>query len=475
MKILRIILVIAVCLFVGSIPLVTVRSAWADTSSVATPVGLSIAELKITGDELVLLQNNTGTDIPNLGIYWLSVFNNVNPLAANVSSSQQQLPAVPLLAGQTLLLSANPAETCGASVAGKLSVSLGDTGGFLQIDQMGLSSDGRVVQTPGDFTSWSSGANGVLQNIPSNTKDPRALFYRFFNGVSYAWQQADTNANSCQLTMVVAGGPGSSSAVTPLTLAATSPPATILGAVSNSTGSSAASLPAADIGLLAPQISELLPNPMGTGNDATAEFIELYNPNAQPFDLTGFTLQTGLTTAHSYIFPPGTTLEASSFHAFYASVTKLTLSNTTSQAVLLDPFGKVLSQTDTYTNAKDGLAWAMANSKWYWTLQVTPNVANIIQQPATTTKTANKTSSPKTAVKGISTNTPNGNGTTSTAAVASSSGIIHWWVLALVATLALLYGAYEYRRDLGNRLYRLGAKFGFGSATRRAAKGRRSD
>lgn len=133
MKILRIILVIAVCLFVGSIPLVTVRSAWADTSSVATPVGLSIAELKITGDELVLLQNNTGTDIPNLGIYWLSVFNNVNPLAANVSSSQQQLPAVPLLAGQTLLLSANPAETCGASVAGKLSVSLGDTGGFCKL------------------------------------------------------------------------------------------------------------------------------------------------------------------------------------------------------------------------------------------------------------------------------------------------------------------------------------------------------
>ena len=99
-------------------------------------------------------------------------------------------------------------------------------------------------------------------------------------------------------------GVGTSPAVTPLKTAATSPPATIISTTevdatdpaSALLAAHASQMPAADIGLSAPQISELLPNPAGTGNDATDEFIELYNPNDQPFDLSGFVLQTGLTT-----------------------------------------------------------------------------------------------------------------------------------------------------------------------------------
>lgn len=438
----------------------------------AGPAGLSIVEIKATGAEFVVLQNNTSNRIDNLSSYWLTSYNNANPLAVGATSSQQQLPVGSLPAGGTLLLSADPMATCGASVAGDLGVSLADSSGFLQLGKVSLNDSGAVVQTPSDFVSWSSSATGAIQNVPSSTKNPAAVYYRHFDGTSYVWQLAGLGTDACQLNVVVAGGPGSSIAVTPLALAATSPPATILGTVTSSDG--VASIPAADVGLTAPQLTELLPNPMGTGNDATDEFIELYNPNDKPFDLTGFILQTGTTTAHNYTFPDGTSLAPKAFHAFYASQTKLTLSNTSGQAALLDPRGNVLGQADLYSTAKDGFAWALAQNKWQWTMKPTPNEANVVQTPASKTTSKSAASKKATpAVKGSS------KSSATTAAATddgkTASGVIHVWVLALVAGVALLYGAYEYRRDLGNRLYQLGAKLNARSKLRRLAFWGRSD
>ncbi len=448
--------------------------------SLSAPQGLSIAEIKMTGDEFLIIQNNTGSEITDLSSYWLTAYNNVNPLAAGVSSSQQQLPVAGLLSGQTLLLSSTAMQTCGASVAGKLSVSLGDSGGFLQITRSSLNANGSISQTAGDLVSWSSGTTGIIQSLPSNTKDPKAAYYRYLNGISYAWQQADVEpSNLCQLNVVVAGGQGSSSAVTPLTLAATSPPATILGTVTAGTDVVVAQLPAADIGLNAPQISELLPNPNGTGNDSTDEFIELYNPNPAAFDLTGFTLQTGTTTLHSYDFASGTMLPANSFKAFYASETKISLSNTAGQVNLLDPFGNVISGTGIYEKAKDGLSWAVANNIWYWTTVPTPNAANVIKQPVTkkvAAAAAKKSSKKGRAVKTVKTaKISNSTASASKFTEDDPGSTVHTWVLALVAGAALLYGAYEYRRDLANQLYRFTSKFGSGRAPRNVSKGRRSD
>src|SRR5947209_2406260 len=92
--------------------------------TMAIPNGLSFAEIKITGDEFIVLQNNSGTDIADLSSYWLQDFNNTNPLAAGVNNSSQQLPQVSLVNGQTLLLSAAAMPTCCAAVAGKLNISL---------------------------------------------------------------------------------------------------------------------------------------------------------------------------------------------------------------------------------------------------------------------------------------------------------------------------------------------------------------
>lgn len=444
------------------------------------PAGLSFLELKVTGEEFILLQNNSTTNITDLSSYWLTAYNNVNPLAQGVASSSQQLPLASLQAGQTMLLSASAMQTCGASVAGKLSISLSDSGGFLQLVQTGINQNGAVTQTPGDLVNWSSVVTGLIQNLPSSTKEPRSAYYRYLNGSSYAWQQATIDvSNTCQLNIVVAGGLGSSSAVTPLTLAATSPPATILGIGATEITTSQASLPAADVGLQAPQISELLANPIGSGNDSSDEYIELYNPNDKPFELTGFSLQTGLTANHAYIFPANTTLEPHAFRAFYSSATKLSLSNTSGQAVLLDPFGALLSRTDVYGTAKDGLSWALANGTWFWTTESTPGVANVIKQPVTKKAAASKskktTSSKFGAVKGSKTSQSAQKVSSGGFPVDAAGSPVHGWVLALIASGALLYGAYEYRRDIANRLYQLGTKLSPRRTPRPVPKGGRSD
>ncbi len=429
---------------------------------IAGPAGLSIVELKVTGDEFLLLQNNSDAPL-DISNYWLTSYNNVDPLTPGVSSSSQQLPSVIILAGQTLLLSASPMQTCGASVAGKLSLSLTDAGGFLQLASSAISETGMISQSPSDYVSWSSSNNGVIKNVPSSTKAPRAAYYRYSKGFGFAWQQADLDTlDGCQLNIVVAGGSSSSSAVTPLTLAATSPPATILGLVESVDGAAIAVLPLADIGLIAPQISELLPNPVGTGNDSTDEFIELYNPNTKPFDLTGFTLQTGMTSFKTYEFPEATMLAPGAFKAFSASDTKLALSNTTSQAALLDPFGNIIASSEPYKNAKDGIGWVSAKGKWLWTTKLTPGAANVVQQPAIkkSSKTATKKKTANPTVEGVSTvnssSAPNANGIHEE----EQATVVHYGVLALVGGVALLYGIYEYRRDLINRMQQLGRKLG---------------
>lgn len=453
-------------------------SASALAPPMAAPNGLTLLEIKMTGDEFVMLQNNTGEVISNISSYWLTTYNNVNPLAAGVSSTTQQLPTASLGVGETLLLSAAPMQTCGASVAGKLSVSLGDGGGFLQLAASSLATNGTVIQTPVDALSWSSGSAGVIQNMPSSTKDPRLVYYRYLNGGSYAWQQASLDpTNLCQMNVLVAGGPGSSSAVTPLTLAATSPPATILGIITEGDGETAPQLPAADIGLNAPQLSEMLPNPIGTGNDSTDEYIELYNPNNKPFDLSGFSLQSGTTTTHAYTFPAGTIIDANSFQAFYSEQTKLSLSNTAGMVVFLDPFGNVLSSADPYSKAKDGVAWGQAKGAWYWTTQPTPGAANIISQPISkksTTKTK-KSSSKQSAVAGAKTTKLSSSTTAGGLGEVDEGTPVHTWVLAVIAGGALLYGAYEYRRDIANRLFQLRTKLGARRAYWSAFKGRRSN
>src|SRR3989344_9536088 len=353
--------------------------------ALSAPSGLSLAEIKITGNEFLMLQNNTGSVIADLSKYWLYVFNNVNPLAAGISSSLQQLPAGSLDNGQYILLSASGGNTCGAAVTAKLSLSLNDSGGFLQVVQNSLNGN-LLVQTAGGSVSWSSGVNGaegMISKVPSGASAPNGAFYRYQNpsvGASYLWQPADIDPiNSCQLNVIIVRV--SSPVSTIGLIAGPAPPATIVSLADDTEETATAgALPPADVGLAAPQINELLPNPVEPQTDSEDEFIELYNSNEAAFDLTGFKLQTGTTSLHTYNFPAGTRLASKSFTTFHSVATNLSLSNSGGEARLLDPAGNVISQADAYPKAPDGQSWALANGKWYWTTTPTASEANIIHQ-----------------------------------------------------------------------------------------------
>lgn len=449
------------CSLLLTLPL---RALAAEAPGLAAPAGLSIVEIKVTGSEFVVLQNNTGVDIADLSSYALYYFNNYNPFAGGVSSSTSFLPATSLAAGESLMLSGDPRQTCGATVAGDLGISLGDSSGFLEIVQ--LSSDGgAVVQQGGDVVSWSSGANGIIQNVPSSTKDPAAMWYRYQSSATptYSWQYADIDpSNPCQLNAVITSGTTKTSVPTDGTLeqSGDTVPGTIISLATVVGGNSgSAGMPAADIGLKSPKMSELLPNVASPGSDSTDEFIELYNPNGRVFDLSGFTLQTGSTTSdtrHNYVFPAGTIIPANGFKAFYSRQTGLSLSNSGGQAWLLDPFGTAITQSDPYNKPKDGAAWATVNGKWYYTTTPTPNAANSIKVPmassAKTSKSTAKTSK-GTAVTALNAAGSAGMSSTNGGNDTAQTVPLHPFTLAVVVGAALLYGAYEYRKDISNRLY----------------------
>ncbi|HSD55931.1 MAG TPA: lamin tail domain-containing protein, partial [Candidatus Saccharimonadales bacterium] len=224
--------------------------------------------------------------------------------------------------------------------------------------------------------------------------------------------------------------------------------------VSNS--KSQPTIPARDIGLVSPQVTELLPNPGKPQTDASDEFIELYNSNNVVFDLSGFMLSNG---KKQYVFPQGTLLEAKSFKAFYSGNTKLGLSNTQGEVRLLDPFGKAISVTQSYGTAKENQAWALAKGSWGWTMTPTPGSANAIKAPAAAKKKTSSNSSKNAASSksaSLANYTPKGVADVSEGVpVSEKLNPLHPGVLALVAIFAILYGAYEYRADVANRIHQL--------------------
>ena len=445
---------LALSILLAAVILAVPSAVYATAPTLAVPSGLSIAELKITGVEFILLENNTGSTISSsqLSNYWLNAYNNADPTASGVSSSSQQLPAASLAPGQTLLLSDGGA-TCGAAVTDNLSLSLNDSGGFLEVVQVSFLG-GVLSHSSVDSVAWNTSTNGgtvaaTSITIPTSTTAKVSYAdYRFANSspVAYWWQPASVDStDGCQLDVngsAAMSNPGSS--VSP----GGPPPAVVTSVASFGSG-----LPAGDVGLALPIINEVLPNPASPQTDADDEFIELYNPNAISYDLSGFTLEIGLTTKHDFTFDAGTTIDAKGFKAFYSADTHLSLSNGGSQVWLLDPAGNVLSQSDVYGTAPDGQSWALASSTWYWTATPTPGAANLINGTP-----ASKLSKSKTKT------TPTVNGTTSTlGANTSSSGAstpasqvapIHSWTLAGVGTAAVAYAAYEYRVDLANHFHR---------------------
>ncbi len=438
----------------------------ADTVNVPS---LTISQLKITSSngQFITLYNATNTPL-DMSKYQIEYFNNYDLTKATSSKLIALSGMVPphgyfMVNDSALLL-------CYQLTVDSASLGLSSAAGLVEVLAFNQSNPGSAVAPAlQDYVGWSKTATTGAQTLPANTNAfLQRLPVDMHNNPSIiapgtgSWQTVQPDpANACNL---ITGSTGLA-AQTGLNqlLPSSEPPATIvnlsaddnIGSASVNTGV----LPASDIGLMAPQVTELLPNPVGTGNDTKDEYIELYNPNGVSFDLSGFALQSGTTSLHNYTFPPGTTLPAHGFKAFYSKVTGLSLSNSGGQVKLLDPLGNSISAAEAYGVAKDGQAWALAKGKWYWTTSPTPSAANVIKQPisgkkggsssakakskkvaAGKTKSAKTTKLPKTMLASGNSEKP-------------SSTPIHPWTLALIAGLALLYGIYEYRTDLANRVY----------------------
>lgn len=461
--------------------------SWVAADTASSP-SLVVSQLKITSSngQFITLYNATNSSL-NMSNYQLEYFNNYDLTKATSSKLIDLSGTLPahgyyMVSDDSLLL-------CYQLTVDSVSLDFSSTAGLVDILGLAQTSPG-VSATPvlEDYVGWSKTAASGAQTLPTNVN---AFLQRqpvdgqnnpaVSGPGSGSWQtvQPDPN-NACGLVSAT-GTPLASPASLSQLLPGSEPAATIVpGDSSDDASPPAPSLPNADVGLKAPIITELLPNPAGTGNDGTDEFVELYNPNTTAFDLSGFSLQAGTTSLHTTSFPSGTTLPPQAFTAFYSADTGLSLSNSGGQVMLLDPFSNAISATNVYGAAIDGQAWALANGQWYWTTTPTPNAANVINKPVSSKKTS-KTSKSKTA-KATGTAKTNSAKSHSSANSTSSSGDqsdtpsstpIHVWTLALVASLALLYGTYEYRSDLANRIHQfrgyLGDRgiLGFQAARRR--------
>lgn len=421
---------------------------------------VAIREIKITGDEeYVALQ--ALRDITDLSAYWVG-YESSETIDPSFIVPEQRLPAYQLRAGDAVLLTSDGALVCDAVATAKLSPSLGDTKGTLVIRE--LASSG-IVST---FTTIDS-VNWAKSTATKQTTAQLDIKLQSDGMVYPVWYHDTANPESswrlgektqCSLALVAQeNDEPESGQVIEWTIAAIEPLAIIEAPkVVGSTDSIVTTN--RNVGLAPPLITEVLPNPTGTGTDKTGEFIELYNSNDKTFDLSSFILQTGTSSTHEWQIPVGTVIPSKSFKVFYPAESGLSLSNSGGAAALYDVAGKPVAQTDSYTTAADGQAWALASGAWYWTTKPTPGATNYIAAPIV--KSAKKASSVTTKPKVAGTSTATASSTTpaqqeSSALVADTENtpLVHPLVLAGVALLAVAYGVYEYRHDLANALHKL--------------------
>ena len=209
-------------------------------------------------------------------------------------------------------------------------------------------------------------------------------------------------------------------------------------------------------------ITELLPDPAAPLTDASDEFIELYNDTPAAINLEGLTLQTGTNNTYSYKLTG--TLGAHNYLVLYSAQTKLTLSNSTGRAQIIDASGALVDETALYETAPTGSSWQLYNNEWSWSNTPTPNATNpappagTVTTPkvkAATTKAAAKTKT--TAAKTTKSATSGGQAQAGTngGVAAAQPGSVNKTVLAGVGILALGYVLYEYRYDIAQRYRQL--------------------
>lgn len=427
-------------------------------AEIASP-SVVISQFKITSSngQFITLYNSSGStlDMTKLQIKY---YNNFDP-AKSTSNRTLKLHGT-LSSGGYYIVSDDLHDICYRVTIYSMSLGLASTSGYIEITYVDPLDTMPVVQ---DYVAWSKKSQAGAQTLSTNLEASylrRPTNPQFNPDISTPgsgnWLTVipDPN-NSCQLI-------SDTSAQTTISTSSivasnfNSPPIVVDNqSIALSTDSS---LPdyVVNLGLINPSITELLPNPAGTGNDSTDEFVEIYNPNSSNFDLGGFVIQVGTAVHHNYTFPAGTIINGQKYVAYFSSLSGLALSNSGGQARLIDQTGQIVSETGTYSLAKDGMSWNLNNGLWAWSTSPTPNTANVlVLEPAkrSTTKSTNSSkSSISSKISGSDKAQPKP--TTLTMPAKPVTSPIHIWTLAMVGGVAILYLAYEYRTDLANQLHK---------------------
>lgn len=453
--------VFTVLVFCGVLVANMLGSALAES---APNPSLIISQLKITSSngQFATLYNATNTTL-DMSKFQLAYFNSYD--LGKATSSRLITLSGSLPPHSYYMVNDSSLNICYQLTVNSLSLGFSSVAGMIQLVSLNQSSiGGSITPSVVDYVSWSKTATSGAQTLPANTN---AFLLRqpldvagnpnINNSGAGNWIQVQPDVNKpCQLitnttapTQVNIGMNSLLPAVEPGVIFVNQEPDAL---------SSAPAIPLADIGLKSPIITELLPNPSPSNISASEEFIELYNPNEVNFDLSGFMLQSGISTVHKYTFPSGTTLPPNSFTAFYTDNTGLTLSNSGGVVKLFDPLGNSIFATTNYGTAKSGQSWVLSNGAWTWTTEPTPSQANKITTPASVKKKSIKAVSVKKSKNKLN-NKPKKNKKSkkidinNTASEPVKDSSLQVWALAIIMTLALLYACYEYRTDISNKIY----------------------
>lgn len=268
--------------------------------------------------------------------------------------------------------------------------------------------------------------------------------------------------NATDFSATLSPTPGADNVITepaPADDPSTTDPGTTLGGLGGGT-----STPPVTVVYPVVQISELLPNPASPQIDSQDEFVELYNPNSEDVDLTGYTITTGLKGTYRLAIK-GIIIPAAGYATFYSGSTPLSLSNTAGKAQLFAPNGNLLDETSAYDTAQPGQSWIFNNGSWVWSVSPTPNSENTYSAPPAGVVKAISAKTPSTKIVKVKSmarkvaKAPKKKAMKATKPLANATPApkttkVHPVVLASVGSTALIYAMYEYRNDLANNIYR---------------------
>lgn len=398
---------------------------------------LDIVQIKVTSDNQFVTIYNPGENPKSLSDYELIYLNaDKKPTKTFVFSGQ-------LGPKSYFVLNDGQFEACHLMTLESVSMGFSTTGGSVQLwhyeDEFTKILDASV--------SW---VKTEKSDTPKSTLILPTSSEEFLNKADEDWLVVKpSNDNPCQLETIKVAEESEVTQVVFNLLPPTMPPVRYVSSVSDSKSSINR-----NPGKMSPVVNELLPNPASPLTDADDEFIELYNPNNSNFDLTDFQLAFGSNNPRKYTFPEGTVLKPGEFRAFTSGNTSIGLSNTEAQVWLLNPTGEVVSQSEPYSSAKDGQAWALNNGNWQWTAAPSPNESNTL-----TTESSSEDKEGAAAVLGISSSGSGTPGATLASATTNPSQLadaapLHPLVLAGVGLLAVGYAVYEYRHDIGNTIHK---------------------